>query len=216
MSDWATPLTAAVRDGDRSAAVALTQSAIDAGIPPERILSEGLVPGIQALGALFKDGQAFLPEILVSARAMDQALDVLRPHLAGGEVAARATVVIGTVEGDLHDIGKNLVGMMLGANGFSVVDLGADVSAERFAQAALDEDADIVALSALLTTTTPQFRDVLFALDASGVRGAVKVMIGGAPVSQALADELGADGFADDCIAAVEEAERLLADEEGR
>ncbi len=215
MSDWAASLAAAVRDGDRSAAVARTQAALDEGISPERILAEGLVPGIQALGELFKDGQAFLPEILVSARAMDQALDVLRPHLAGGEVATRATVVIGTVEGDLHDIGKNLVGMLLGANGFAVVDLGADVSAERFAEAAVDEGADIVALSALLTTTTPQFREVLSALDAAGARAAVKVMIGGAPVSQALADEVGADGFAEDCIAAVEEADRLLAVEEG-
>ena len=209
-TDWATPLAAAVRDGDRGASVVLTQRALDAGVSPERILSDGLVPGIQALGELFKDGQAFLPEILVSARAMDQALDVLRPHLVGGEVAARATVVIGTVEGDLHDIGKNLVGMMLEANGFSIVDLGADVSAERFAQAVLDEQADILALSALLTTTTPQFREVLSALDAAGSRAAVKVMIGGAPVSRALADELGVDGYADDCVAAVNEAERLL------
>jgi 5-methyltetrahydrofolate--homocysteine methyltransferase len=200
-----------VRDGDRGAVVRLVGEALAEGIAPRAVLTEGLTPGLQQLGRLFKDGQAYLPEILISVRAMTAGLELLRPSLAGDAGPGRGVVVLGTVEGDLHDIGKRLVGMLLSGNGFEVVDLGADVSADRFAAAAEEHRADIVALSALLTTTTPQFRRVIDALTERGLRGHVRVLVGGAPVSRALADEIGAEGFAADCILAVDEAERLLA-----
>lgn len=204
-------IAAAVRDGDQHATVALVGEALTAGMPATTILSQGLVPGMQALGLLFKDGQAFLPEILISARAMNMGLGELRPHLSAAEVPTKGTVVLGTVESDLHDIGKSLVGIMLGGNGFDVIDLGVDVSAAAFVAAAREHDAGLVALSALLTTTTPQFRKVIEALDEAGLRATVAVMIGGAPVTRALADEVGADGFAEDCVSAVDEAARLTA-----
>ncbi len=211
MNERLVAIVGAVRDGDRGATVSLVQEAIAAGDSPADVLSAGLIQGMKELGDLFKDGQAFLPEILVSARAMKAGLDELRPHLVDEAPLGKGTVVLGTVEGDLHDIGKNLVGMLLGGNGFDVIDLGADVSAERFVEAAREHSADIVALSALLTTTTPQFKRVIDALRAAGARAAVKVMVGGAPVSAALAREVGADGQADDCITAVDEATRLIA-----
>jgi 5-methyltetrahydrofolate--homocysteine methyltransferase len=203
-------LELAVRDGDREAVVADVSEALEAGQSPREILADGLVPGLRQLGQMFKDGQAYLPEILISVRAMNAGLEILQPLLAGDLPPSKGVVVLGTVEGDLHDIGKRLVGMLLRGNGFHVVDLGVDVNARAFADAVAEHQADIVALSALLTTTTPQFGDVLDALTARGLRGTVRVMVGGAPVSQALADEIGADGYADDCILAVDEAERLL------
>ena len=203
-------IAVAVRDGDQHATVELVREALLAGSPAAAVLSRGLVPGMQALGLLFKDGQAFLPEILISARAMNMGLAELRPHLAAGDVPKKGTVVLGTVEGDLHDIGKNLVGMLLSGNGFDVVDLGADVQATVFVEAVREHDARIVALSALLTTTTPQFRTVVQAMRDAGLRDRVNIMVGGAPVSQRLASEVGADGFAADCVEAVDEAERLL------
>jgi 5-methyltetrahydrofolate--homocysteine methyltransferase len=208
-------ISSAVRDGDRTVVVELVSAALAAGTAPRAVLSEGLVPGLEQLGQLFKDGHAYLPEILISVRAMSAGLELLQPLLGSDVAPGRGVVVLGTVEGDLHDIGKRLVGMLLSGTGFEVVDLGADVSAERFAMAAEEHDADIVALSALLTTTTPQFRRVIDALAARGLRGRVAVMVGGAPVSRALADEIGAEGFADDCVLAVDEAERLLAAKAG-
>jgi 5-methyltetrahydrofolate--homocysteine methyltransferase len=201
----------AVCDGDQHEVVRLVREAVVAGVPAPEILSGGLIPGMQELGSRFKDGQAFLPEILISARAMNKGLDELRPHLAGSEGPARGTVVLGTVEGDLHDIGKNLVGMLLSGNGFTVVDLGVDVGAAVFVAAAREHDADVVALSALLTTTTPQFAKVVRALHEGGLRATTAVIIGGAPVTRELAEEVGADGFADDCVSAVDEAARLVA-----
>ena len=175
------------------------------------ILEKGLVPGVQALGRLFKEGQVYLPEILISTRAMNRALEVLQPHLAGADIHKKGTVVIGTVEGDLHDIGKNLVSMMLESNGFNVVDMGVDVSAESFADAASENNADVVAMSGLLTTTMTYFPTVIEALDKAGLKGKVKVMVGGAPVTRSYADEIGAEGFAGDCASAVDEASRLVA-----
>jgi len=208
-------VVAAVRDGDRESAVGGVEAALAAGTPPQTVLDQGLVAGLRQLGELFKDGQAFLPEILISVRAMDAGLGILQPLLAGDTAPTKGTIVIGTVEGDLHDIGKRLVAMLLRGNGYEVVDLGVDVAAHAFVEAAAEHDAGIVALSALLTTTTPQFSHVIAALAEAGVRGRVTVMVGGAPVSRALADEVGADGFADDCVLAVEEAERLLGDQPG-
>jgi len=211
MDETSAALAAAVRDGDQQRTVELVAQALAGGTPAQAILADGLIPGMQQLGLLFKDGQAFLPEILISSRAMTCGLEELRPHLEESATPHKGTVVLGTVEGDLHDIGKKLVAMLLGGNGFRVVDLGVDVSAGAFVDAARDHAADIVALSALLTTTTPQFGRVVEALVSAGLRADVRVMVGGAPVSAALADEVGADGFAADCVAAVDEAERLVA-----
>jgi 5-methyltetrahydrofolate--homocysteine methyltransferase len=203
-------LKSAVRDGDRDGVVREVRAALESGVPPRAVLADGLVPGLRQLGQMFKDGQAYLPEILISVRAMNAGLEILQPGLSGDVPPSRGVVVLGTVEGDLHDIGKRLVGMLLRGNGFNVVDLGVDVSAQAFVDAVAEHQADIIALSALLTTTTPQFREVLDALTERGLRRAVRVMVGGAPVSRAMADEIGADGYADDCILAVDEAERLL------
>lgn len=200
----------AVCEGRQDEVVELVRSALRDQVPADSILREGLIPGMQSLGDQFRDGNAFLPEILISARAMRAALAELRPHLAPGSTADQGTVVLGTVAGDLHDIGKSLVGMLLEGNGFKVIDLGVDVSAETFAVTARDQSADIVALSALLTTTTPQFSVVIKTLEETGLRDKVKVLIGGAPVSRALADEVGAEGFAEECVSAVDEAKRLL------
>lgn len=210
-NDVSTALQTAVLEGDQHETGRLVRVALAAGSPPEEILSEGLIPGMQRLGELFKDGHAFLPEILISVRAMSHGLDELRPHLTGAAASDKGTIVLGTVEGDMHDIGKRLVGMLLAGNGFAVVDLGVDVSAEAFAEAAREHSADVVALSALLTTTTPQFRTVVEALSVAGLGETVKVLVGGAPVTQALAAEVGADGFAPDCVTAVDEAARLVA-----
>jgi 5-methyltetrahydrofolate--homocysteine methyltransferase len=203
----------AVSEGRQDRVVELVRDALGAHVSAEQVLREGLIPGMRSLGDQFRDGNAFLPEIMISARAMRAAMAELRPHLAPDSIADQGTVIVGTVAGDLHDIGKSLVGMLLEGNGFRVIDLGVDVPAATFVTAARDHSADIVALSALLTTTTPQFAVVITSLEEAGLRDKVKVMIGGAPVSRALADEVGAEGFAEECVSAVDEARRLLAGE---
>ncbi|MEE8354155.1 MAG: corrinoid protein [Dehalococcoidales bacterium] len=203
-------LAEAVQEGDDKKAVQLVREALDGGTPAVDILENGLVPGVRALGQLFKDGQVYLPEILISTRAMNRGLDVLQPHLAGADIHKKGTVVVGTVEGDLHDIGKNLVAMMLSSNGFNVIDAGVDVTPAAFVDAARENDADIVALSGLLTTTMTCFPLVIEALNAAGLEK-VRVMIGGAPVTRGYADEIGAEGFAEDCASGVDEALRLMA-----
>ena len=211
MTDFSKVLSQAVQDGDDKKVVQMVKEALAEGLPAIDILDKGLVPGVQALGQLFKDGQVYLPEILISTRAMNKGLEELQPHLAGADIHKKGTVVLGTVEGDLHDIGKNLVGMMLGSNGFNVVDAGVDVSADSFASVAKDSNADIVAVSGLLTTTITYFPMVIEALKKAGLKNKVKVMIGGAPVTRGLADSIGAEGFAEDCTSAVDEAARLMA-----
>jgi 5-methyltetrahydrofolate--homocysteine methyltransferase len=203
-------IAAAVCSGDREVTIAEVERALADGAPPLHVLSGGLIAGLQQLGGQFKDGQAFLPEILIGVRAMETGLTVLKPSLVDQPVKSKGTVVIGTVEGDLHDIGKKLVAMLLSGNGFTVIDLGVDVSADDFVAAARKHDPDVVALSALLTTTTPQFRKVVERLDEADLRGRVLVMVGGAPVTASLAAEVGADGFAEDCVTAVDEALRLV------
>jgi len=215
MKDPSNVISQAVQAGDDKKVVQLVKEALAEGLPAMDILDKGLVPGVQALGQLFKDGQVYLPEILISTRAMNKGLEELQPHLAGVDIHKKGTVVLGTVEGDLHDIGKNLVGMMLGSNGFNVVDAGVDVSADSFASAAKESNADIVAMSGLLTTTITYFSTVIGALENAGLRDKVKVMIGGAPVNRAYADKIGAEGFAEDCVSAVDEAARLMALKEG-
>jgi len=210
MPDHLKAIAEAVKNGDEKLTVQTVDEALNAGIAPGDILGKGLVPGIQALGQLFKDGQAYLPEILISARAMRSGTEKLRPLLAGADIQSKGTVVIGTVEGDMHDIGKNLVKMMLESNGYDVRDLGVDVSADVFAAEAKATNADIVATSALLTTTMTVIPDISQALETAGVRSKVKIMIGGAPITRQFADEIGVEGYADDCASAVDEADRLM------
>ncbi len=211
MTDFSSVLSQAVQGGDDKKVVQLVKEALAEGLPAVDILEKGLVPGVQALGQLFKDGQVYLPEILISTRAMNKGLEELQPHLAGVDIHQKGTVVLGTVAGDLHDIGKNLVGLMLGSNGFNVVDAGVDVSADSFVSTAKESNADIIAMSGLLTTTITYFPAVIEALEKAGLKGKVKVMIGGAPVNREFADEIGAEGFAEDCASAVDEAARLMA-----
>jgi len=211
MTDVFGALSQSVQDGDHKKVVQTVREALENGMRAVDILEKGLVPGVQALGRLFKDGKVYLPEILISTRAMTRGLEELQPHLGRADIYNKGTVVLGTVEGDLHDIGKNLVGVMLGSNGFNVVDLGVDVAADSFASTARESNADIVAISGLLTTTTDYFPTVIEALEKVGLKNKVKVMIGGAPVTRSFADEIGAEGFAEDCTSAVDEAARLMA-----
>ena len=210
MKDVSNDLSQAVQEGDRTKVVQLVKEALAEEIPAIDILEKGLVPGVRALGRLFKDGQVYLPEILISTRALKQGVEQLKPYLADTDIHNKGTVILGTVEGDMHDIGKNLVGMMLESNGFNVVDVGVDVSADSFASAAKESNADIIALSGLLTTTMTYFTTVIEALKKAGLKNKVKIMIGGAPTSRAYASEIGAEGFAEDCSAAVDEAARLM------
>lgn len=199
-----------VKIGNHELAVKLVREALAEGIPAIDILEQGLVPGVQALGELFKDGQVFLPEVLISTRAMNLGLEELKPLLVDADVPKKGTVVLGTVEGDIHDIGKNLVRMMLQGNGYNVIDVGVDANADVFTSATKEHNADIIAMSGLLTTTIPYFRTVIEALAETGLKGRTKVMIGGAIVTRTYADEIEAQGFAEDCVRAVDEANRLM------
>jgi corrinoid protein of di/trimethylamine methyltransferase len=204
-------LEQAVIDGEPEDAEALAKEALEAKLDPLTCINEGLMPGIQKVGELFSSGEYFLPELIIGADAMKAALDVLEPALVGGQKReVVGMVVLGTVEGDLHEIGKTLVGTMLTANGFQVVDIGVDQSAEAFVKAIEENKADIVGASALLTTTMLQQKKLVEALDAAGLKGKVKVMIGGAPVTDRFAEEIGADGYAEDAISAVDIAYRLM------
>jgi len=207
-----TALADAIIKGDRGVekkSQQLTQELLDSGMDPKTVLNEGLVAGMNVVGEKFKANEYYVPEVLISARAMHQSMSVLKPVLAASGVEPDAKVAIGTVKGDLHDIGKNLVAMMLEGAGFAGVDLGVDVSAEKFVEA-VEEGADVIAMSALLTTTMPSMKEVIDVLQEKGVRGKVKVMIGGAPVTQAYCDEITADGYAPDAASAVDTAKALL------
>jgi len=207
MADLAA-LTAAVEAGNRAAAAELTQAALDDGVGPAEVLG-AMTAAMDAVGRRFQEGDLFVPEMLIAARAMKAGTAILEPALLAAGVAPEFTAVVGTVEGDLHDIGKNLVGMMWKGAGFEVVDLGVNVPAERFAAAAVEHRAHIVGLSALLTTTMPSMRAAVEAVRASGA--GAKVVIGGAPTTPEFAAQIGADGFAPDAGAAVDLARRLLA-----
>lgn len=200
-----------VMDGQSEAVKTKVQAALDAGIAASDILNDGMIAAMAEVGRLFEEGEYFVPEMLIEARAMQAGLALLKPHLVDSGVKAVGKVVIGTVKGDLHDIGKNLVAMMLEGAGFEVVDLGTDVSPDKFVAAARDANAEIVAMSALLTTTMPGMKTTIEALNASGLRGQVKVLIGGAPVTQDYANLIGADGYSSDASRAVATAKALLA-----
>jgi corrinoid protein of di/trimethylamine methyltransferase len=199
----------AVMAYDEAQAKSLTQAEIDAGSDIETILNDGLISAMDDVGKKFSEGDLFVPEMLMAAQAMKAGLAVLKPHLASDSAANKGTVIIGTVKGDLHDIGKNLVAMMMEGAGFNVVDLGVDVEANKFVAAAKENNANVVALSALLTTTMPAMEATVNAIKEAGL--ATKTIIGGAPVTQAYADQIGADGYSDDAPGAVELARSLQA-----
>jgi len=201
-------LSEAIISGNRDEALRLTKEAADAGVAADKILNDGLTAGMDVVGTKFKNNEFYVPEVLIAARAMNAAMEVLEPLLAEAGTKMKGTVVLGTVKGDLHDIGKNLVGMMLKGGGFNVVDMGIDVSPEAFVEAAKKENAEVIALSALLTTTMPQMKNVVDAVKAAGI--STKTMIGGAPVTQEYADEIGAEGYAPDAASAVDKAKELV------
>ncbi len=197
-------------EGNAKVVRSLTESALASGTDPNVLLNQNMIPAMNEVGKRFEEGEYFVPELLLSARAMKGALELLRPLLAARGTQPVGRVAIGTVKGDLHDIGKNLVAAMLEGGGFEVIDLGVDVPAEKFIDAIKQQKATVVAMSALLTTTMGSMKGVIDALQASGVRPQVKVMIGGAPVTQAYADEIGADGYSDNASAAVTLARKML------
>ena len=208
MSDPA-QLYDAILTGNAKQAEEVTNAALEAGTDPTELLGKYMIPAMDEVGKRFECNEYFVPELLIAARAMKTALEILTPKLAEAGTEAAGRVVIGTVQGDLHDIGKNLVASMLEGGGFDVVDLGVDVPASRFVEAAQEKDGTIVALSALLTTTMTQMKAVIEALEAAGLRASTKVMVGGAPITQQYADEIGADGYSDNASAAVALARNL-------
>ncbi|MCD6426459.1 MAG: corrinoid protein [Anaerolineales bacterium] len=204
-------LMAAVVDGEPEDAEAIAKEALEANLDPLECINKGLVPGIQKVGELFSTGEYYLPELIIGADAMKAALEILEPALVGGQkLDVVGMVILGTVEGDLHEIGKTLVGTMLTANGFKVVDIGANQSVEAFVKAIKEHGADIVGASALLTTTMLQQKKLVEALESAGLKNKVKIMVGGAPVTDRYAQEIGADGYAEDAISAVDIAFRLM------
>lgn len=200
----------AIMEGDAEATRQAVQAALDEGLDPGIILTDGMIPAMSEVGRLFEEGEYFVPEMLVAARAMQGGLGLLKPYLASGDVKSTGTVVIGTVKGDLHDIGKNLVALMLEGAGFEVKDLGVDVDSEKFVEAVRAGGVDIVALSALLTTTMPSMKATIEALQQNGLRDQVKVIVGGAPVTQEYAEKIGADGYSPDASRAATLAKSLV------
>jgi 5-methyltetrahydrofolate--homocysteine methyltransferase len=199
----------AIIKGDPNTAIQITKEAIAEGMPAEKILKEGMIAGMNILGVRFKNNEVYIPEVLIAARAMKMAMQVLEPELVKAGVQPVGKFVIGTAKGDLHDIGKNLVAMMMKGAGFEVIDLGVDVSSEKFVEKTKSAGAHLVGISALLTTTMPSMEQTMKAIKASGL--SVKVMVGGAPVTQSYADKIGADGYAADAATAVDVAKRLIA-----
>ncbi len=185
------------------------EKALAEGIAPSTILNEGLLSGMSVIGAKFKKNEVYVPEVLIAARAMKAGMAILQPKLVAAGVQAKAIAIIGTVKGDLHDIGKNLVCMMLEGAGFKVVDIGIDVEPQKFVEAAAQHNADIIGVSALLTTTMTNMKAVVTALKASAIASKTKIMVGGAPVTQAYSDEIGADGYAPDAASAADLAKKL-------
>ncbi len=202
-------LADAVIKGDQSAAVQITKAALEDGTPPESVLNEGLIAGMDVIGASFKKNEVYIPEVLIAARAMKMAMEILEPELVKAGVKPIGKFLIGTVQGDLHDIGKNLVAMMLKGAGFDVIDLGVDVGPDKFVEQVKTQGVHVVGMSALLTTTMPGMEKTVRALKEAGV--SAKIMIGGAPVTQGYADKIGADGYAADAASAVDMAKSLVA-----
>jgi 5-methyltetrahydrofolate--homocysteine methyltransferase len=204
-------ISAAVIEGKSEMAEVLVKDALSQNIPAEDVLNKGLVAGMTVVGQRFKNNECFLPEVLVSAKAMTIGLEIIKPKLAESNVQPLGKVVIGTIQGDLHDIGKNIVAMLMQGAGFEVVDLGADVPVDKFVESARIEKADVVGISALLITTMINMKAVVNGLKEAGIKDQVKVIIGGAPVTQDYADEIEADGYAPDAASGVDVAKQLLA-----
>ncbi|MDO8335289.1 MAG: corrinoid protein [Candidatus Saccharibacteria bacterium] len=201
-------LSESIIKGDQKTAVEITRAAINENMSPEKILNDGLISGMNIIGARFKKNEVYIPEVLIAARAMKMAMELLEPRLVAAGVRPLGRCAIGTVQGDLHDIGKNLVMMMLKGAGFEVVDLGVDVSPEKFVEKAKSSGVQVVGMSALLTTTMPSMEKTVKAIKDAGLK--VKIMIGGAPVTQTYADKIGANGYAADAASAVDVAKALL------
>ena len=191
---------------------AQVQGAVDNGIDLNSLINDALIAAMDIVGKRFADGDIYVPEMLVSAKTMKQGLDIIKPLLQSGEAEHRGTIVMGTVKGDLHDIGKNLVTMMMEGAGFKIIDLGVDVKIEDLIDTLKKEEPDILGLSALLTTTMPEMQNVIQALEEAGLRNQIKVIVGGAPIDQKFADQIGADGFGADAVEAVQLARKLVAD----
>ncbi|MCG9479162.1 MAG: corrinoid protein [Actinomycetia bacterium] len=204
-------LADAIIAGDNVKSKEITQKLVDDNVEATDILNEGLVPGMNVVGKKFKANEMYIPEVLIAARAMHAAMDIIKPLLTESGAPSKGSVLIGTVQGDLHDIGKNLVGMMLEGGGFEVVDAGVDVAPEKFVEEVKKNGIKVVGLSALLTTTMPVMKDIIEALSADSDTKEVKVMVGGAPLTQEYADSIGAAGYAPDASSAVDLAEQLLA-----
>ncbi len=202
-------LAEAVIKGDQTTAVSVTKAALSEGMAPKSILDEGLIAGMDVIGGRFKRNEVYIPEVLIAARAMKMAMKVLEPELTKAGVQPIGKLVIGTVQGDLHDIGKNLVAMMLKGAGFEVIDLGVDVAPAKFVEEAKAKNAQLVGMSALLTTTMPGMEKTIKALKEAGVKA--KIMVGGAPVTQSFAEKIGAQGYAPDAASAVDTGKRLVA-----
>lgn len=204
-------LCAEVVNGDEDKVKEITKELIDAGNDPLEIINEGLIAGMNIVGPRFKSGEMFVPEVLMCARAMGSGIALVKEVLVDTEIPSAGKVIIGTVQGDLHDIGKNLVAMMMESAGFNVVNLGVDISEDKFVEAIKEHNPDVVALSALLTTTMVNMKSVIDALKEAGLRDSVKVIVGGAPISQAFAEDIGADGFAPDAASATDLCKKLVA-----
>ena len=203
-----------LQEGKAKAVKTLVQQAIDEGYSAETILKDGLMDGMGVIGVKFKNNEVFVPEVLVAARAMNMGAQLLKPLLAESGVKSSGKVCIGTVKGDLHDIGKNLVRMMLEGKGIEVIDLGTDVSPEQFISAAVENDCRVICMSALLTTTMPVMGEVVQAAKDAGIRDKLYIMVGGAPVTQAFADSIGADAYTTDATAAAEAAVKFCSEAE--
>ena len=210
MSDVLKLIYDAILEGNATIAKEGVTAALESQLDASLVLNEGMIKAMAEVGRLFEEGEYFVPEMLISARAMQAGLSVLKPALKKADVQSAGKVVIGTVQGDLHDIGKNLVAMMLEGSGFEIIDLGTDVPAEKFIDTLKSQEANILAMSALLTTTMPRMKDTISALEAAGLRTKVKIMVGGAPVTENYAKSIGADGFASDASKAVNLAKSLL------
>jgi corrinoid protein of di/trimethylamine methyltransferase len=211
-SDLLAKITSSVVEGEPEETVELTRQAMEAGLEPLTIINDGLVPGMNIVGDKFQSGEYFLPHLIIAANGMQQAMQLLEPELQARQQAVNVagTLVIGSVAGDIHEIGKSLVATMMSAAGFQVYDLGVDVPTETFVAKVQETGANLLGLSALLTTTMTVQRQVIEALEEAGIRDQVKVILGGAPVSQEWADTIGADGYAEDAVGAIELARRLV------
>ena len=200
----------AVIKGNQDQVVELTEQAVDEGIEPNEIIGKGLINGMNVVGKRFKAGDMFVPEVLMSAKAMKAGMNIVKPLLLEGEMPSEGKVLLGTVSGDLHDIGKNLVGMMMESGGFEIINLGTDIEPEEFAAKVKEHKPDVLGMSALLTTTMLSMRDTIEVLEEEGLRDSVKIMVGGAPVTKEFADEIGADGWAPDAASAKDLAIELI------